>query len=117
MVAALPPDLVGLADELSDKYLAGSLRIVAGAGVSRSSGLPGWGGMARAIEERAAEASGVTLESLRRILALVHEDDVIGRTDSIRRLIGTRAFADILHGLCTEVIRPAHRHRIGTWHR
>lgn len=97
VVAALPRELIELADELSDKYVGGSLRIVAGAGVSRASGLPGWSDMAVSVEEEASQLSGVAPGSLRRILALLHGEDVIGRTDSIRRLIGNRDFARVLH--------------------
>jgi hypothetical protein len=112
--AAIPRELKTLAAELSDKYLVGSLRIVAGAGISRASGLPSWRDMADSLETYAASESGLGREGLSRILSVIHGDEIIGRTDTIRRLLGGPAFARGLHqalyGGDPPVPSPAHWH-------
>jgi hypothetical protein len=91
--------LRNLATELAGIYRRGELVIVAGAGVSRASHLPGWLEMVGSIQREAASILGGASKEieLERVLSSLHGDDPIGRADSLRRLLKAPAFSKALH--------------------
>ncbi len=95
----LGAQLVDLARELGARYLAGDLFIVAGAGVSRASGLPGWADMVRSLQASAAEElrDQVTEDELEAVLANIHGSNPLSRADSLQRLVTTPLFHRFLH--------------------
>jgi hypothetical protein len=109
-----------LADELAEAYVQGNLVIVAGAGVSRASGMPGWSEMVAGIQAQAAQDRVARLgpDELEEVLTSLHESDPISRADSLKRLMKTSEFNRRLHqalygGLPSgEPFRPSAVH----WH-
>jgi hypothetical protein len=116
----LGPALRALADELAEQYVRGNLVVVAGAGVSRASGMPGWSEMVAAIQEDASKDLATRLKpgELEAVLASIHGTDPIRRADSLQRLMKTALFNRRLHaalfgGLpAGERFRPSAAH----WH-
>jgi SIR2-like domain len=97
--AVLGPKLGPLADELADQYVRGNLLVVAGAGVSRASGLPGWAEMVATIEAKAAAdlANRLSPTDLGKVLDKLHREDPISRADSLKRLMTAPMFFKRLH--------------------
>jgi SIR2-like domain len=95
----LGPQLGALAVDLADQYVRGNLVLVAGAGVSRASGLPGWAEMVATIEAKAPEelTSTVSPADLSAVLTTLHRDDPVSRADSLKRLVKARVFWKRLH--------------------
>ncbi len=95
----LGPPVRELASELAARYVAGELVIVAGAGVSRASGLPGWNDMVRTLQFLAAEdlKKRVDPSGLDKVLSSIHSTDPISRADSLQRLVRGVRFRGHLH--------------------
>lgn len=70
----LGPKLRTLVQGLAELYLNGDLVIVAGAGVSRASGLPGWDEMVAVLQKAAADdlSDKVDADELEAVLASLH---------------------------------------------
>lgn len=101
----LGPKLGPLAEELADQYVRGNLVVVAGAGVSRASGLPGWAEIVATIEAKAATdlADRLSPADLGAVLSKLHRDDPVSRADSLKRLVKASVFWKRLH----EALFPA----------
>jgi hypothetical protein len=116
----LGPGLRSLADELAGLYLDGRLVIVAGAGVSRASGMPGWEEMVGAIQAQAADdlQSRVSAADLAVVLASLHRTDPVSRADSLKRLLGTPLFTKRLHEALYPNLPPGESFRpsVSHWH-
>jgi NAD-dependent SIR2 family protein deacetylase len=118
--SVLGPRLQSLAEELAEIYVRGDLVLVAGAGVSRASGLPGWSEMVAVMQSQAAAdlAARIRADDLDLVLTQLHGADPISRADSLQRLLGTPLFRTRLQsalygGLPTGVsFRPSISH----WH-
>lgn len=97
--SVLGPRLQKLAEDLADAYVRGGLVLVAGAGVSRASGLPGWSQMVAALQTQAAVdlAGRIRADDLDVVLTQLHGADPISRADSLQRLLGTPLFRTRLH--------------------
>ena len=115
----LGPKLRTLVQGLAELYLNGDLVIVAGAGVSRASGLPGWDEMVAVLQKAAADdlSDKVDADELEAVLASLHRTDPISRADSLQRLLKTPRFHKYLHsalydGTTGEPFRPSVIH----WH-
>lgn len=116
----LGPHLEALAQEVADLYLAGDLVIVAGAGVSRASGMPGWDEMVAALQAQASIdlAARFDAHDIEVVLTRLHGDDPISKADSLQRLLGAQLFRKRLHPALYpdlpsgEAFRPALAH----WH-
>ncbi len=110
--------LTSLAQELAEVYLAGELAIVAGAGVSRASGLPGWDEMVASIERDAARdlVSKVEPAGLQAVLTSLHREDPISRADSLQRLLTTGPFHRHLHEALYGPIGAVYRPSVAHWH-
>lgn len=116
----LGPKLRSLAQELAATYAGGQLVIVAGAGVSRAAGLPGWEQLVSSIQAAATDelADRVDADDLDAALTKLHRTDPISRADSLKRLLTTPVFTKHLHealysGLPTgESFQPSTSH----WH-
>jgi hypothetical protein len=95
----LGPKLRPLAEDLAQQYIAGNLVLVAGAGVSRASGLPGWDEMVATIQTQASThlAGGMDSQDLEAVLARLHRDNPASRADSLRRLLKAPLFFKGLH--------------------
>ena len=112
--------LEALAQEVADLYLAGDLVLVAGAGVSRASGMPGWEEMVEALQSQASTdlANRFDRKDIQVVLARLHGDDPISKADSLQRLLGSQRFRQRLHQALYpelpsgESFRPALAH----WH-
>ena len=88
-----------MAAELGEAYRAGDLALVAGAGVSRSSGLPGWEQMIASIRLAAREKleAQIPPQDLDAVLDIVHRGDPISTADSLQRLLGGSEFRKLLY--------------------
>lgn len=115
----LSADLRQLADQLADVYLRGELVVIAGAGVSRASGMPGWREMVASIASATVEegSAGLALADLEAVLSALHGDDPIQRADSLQRLTGKREFHRRLHqALYGGAGHDAYRPSVVHWH-
>jgi hypothetical protein len=115
----LSPDLRQLSDELAEVYLRGELVMIAGAGVSRASGMPGWGEMVASIQSATAddEPGGLAAADLEAVLSALHGADPIQRADSLQRLTTKREFHKRLHqSLYGGVEHEAYRPSVVHWH-
>lgn len=113
------PQVQALATELAGLYLSGELVVVAGAGVSRASGLPGWAEMVGTLQDAAAAdlASRVTPAGLEAVLESVHKSDPISRADSLQRLLTTPIFRRHLHeSLYPNTSGDPYRPSVLHWH-
>lgn len=116
----LGPKLRLLAQELAEIYVDGSLVVVAGAGVSRASGMPGWVEIVASIQAEGSKdlAGQVHARDLEAVLTSLHRTDPIARADSLQRLLTTPVFMKRLHGALYsglpsgESFRPSVSH----WH-
>ena len=115
----LGTDLRDLAEELAGLYLAGELVIIAGAGVSRASGMPGWAEMVAFIQDASSTDLPVNMDAsdLEAVLKALHQSDPISRADSLRRLTTARVFYQRTHaalyaGASPDIYRPSAVH----WH-
>ncbi|MGD0862939.1 MAG: SIR2 family protein [Candidatus Limnocylindrales bacterium] len=94
--------------------------LVAGAGVSRASGMPGWSEMVATIQNAASKDLSARLngEELEGVLASLHDNDPISRADSLQRLMKTTAFNQQLHAALYGGLRPNEKFRpsIVHWH-
>jgi hypothetical protein len=112
--------LRSVAEELADIYVRGDLVLVAGAGVSRAAGMPGWEQMVASIQEAGSKDLSERIDpaDLDAVLAGVHRTDPISRADSLKRLLTAPVFLKHLHaslygGLPSgESFRPSTSH----WH-
>lgn len=114
----LGPSVRALASDLAARYVAGDLVIVAGAGVSRASGLPGWEEIIESLQTSVASATpDVSAAELEAVLSSVHRSDPISRADSIQRLVGTSKFRSHLHAALYPRARIApYRPSVAHWH-
>lgn len=116
----LGPKLRSLAQELAEIYASGNLVVVAGAGVSRASGLPGWNEMVASIQAEGSRylAGRVDPHDLDAVLASVHRTDPISRADSLQRLLTIPVFRRYLHGALYGGLPPDESFRPSTshWH-
>lgn len=116
----LGPKLRLLAQELAEIYVDGRLVVVAGAGVSRASGLPGWEQIVTSIQAEGSKdlADHIDANDLEEVLSSLHRTDPIARADSLQRLLTTPIFMRRLHGALYgglpsgESFRPSVSH----WH-
>ncbi len=87
-----------LIEDLHGCYDAGSLRILVGAGVSMTSGLPGWDqlnlGLLRAVIESDLRGRCENADGASYVRSLVGDEAVEGLTDEVYRRIGRDAAAD-----------------------
>jgi hypothetical protein len=115
----LGPALRALAVELADQYVHGDLVIVAGAGVSRASGMPGWSEMVAGIQKEASKDLASTLGpgELEAVLTSIHDSDPISRADSLKRL-NPRLFNQRLHSALFGGLQRGERYRPAAahWH-
>lgn len=83
-----------LVESLARSYATGNLVLVAGAGVSRAAGLPGWREMVETLQERALSSITPprTPADLENVLSSLHGGDPIARADSLQRLMQVGAF-------------------------
>lgn len=115
----LSADLRQLAVQLADTYLRGELVMIAGAGVSRASGMPGWGDMVGSIEATTAAdpTRGIGGADLDVVLSALHGDDPIQRADSLQRLTTKTEFYRRLHQALYGGVAPDHfRPSVVHWH-
>ena len=116
----LGPRLRSLARELAGVYAAGQLVIVAGAGVSRAAGLPGWDDLIASIQSAAADDLGrhIDLRDVDAALTRLHRTDPISRADSLKRLLTTPVFNRRLHEALYGGLAPDDRFSpsISHWH-
>lgn len=116
----LGPGLRSLAQELAETYVQGRLVLVAGAGVSRASGMPGWREMVDTIQRGAATELAATVEpnDLDAVLTMLHRTDPISRADSLKRLLTAPVFNKKLHFALYGGLPEGERFRpsVSHWH-
>lgn len=90
----LGDSLLELVEDLAKIYVAGRLVIVAGAGVSRASGLPAWSEMIDVLQSSVANdlKTRISPAELDTVLASLHRGDPISRADSLQRLVRETKF-------------------------
>jgi SIR2-like protein len=118
--SVLGPPLEALANDLAELYVNGDLVLVAGAGVSRASGMPGWADMVTTLQAQAARdlASRFNAGDIDVVLARLHTTDPISRADSLQRLLGTPLFRRRLHDALYGGLPPGESFRpsVSHWH-
>ncbi len=94
--------------------------IVAGAGVSRAAGLPGWADLIATIQSSAADdlRRRVDLRDVDAALTRLHRTDPISRADSLKRLLTAPVFNKRLHEALYGGLPPDDRYSpsISHWH-
>ena len=94
----LGAELRTLAEELALHYLGGDLVLIAGAGVSRTSGMPGWAEMVESIQtETYPDLPGMDEQGFEAVLNALHRTDPISRADTLQRLATAPSFRKRLH--------------------